>query len=383
MEMNTSFGGMKQIIMLLFVFSFVSTFFAYDFSRAYGYGETSVVIDANLSDSDISSLAGAFAPLVSIGGSPFIALTILSGAGSMLNSGSINAENVPFANTLMQLPISNTGVFVTLLLITITKFLLSLLSATKIFCDAILGKIENLAGTLCVAGGAFLVTSVSTVYAAEIVMANVGSAGIGSFILTNAIAFLSAVFAYGIYEAIKTMVASIDIFAFLFSSFPGATGVFTVVKHLTIGFYTWLAMVNPIVSAVIGIILVIIACLVFRAAKRQEIYYKRVYLIPFVNFLFRRGQKLPLVPKKLPRGVASEFNSVDICLESFFMNKTSKLYKREQCYFIRSGETNYIFKKRFFGKVIKFELSGDTYIEKPLVMRIIKIFHISYASIRK
>jgi len=80
------------------------------------------------------------------------------------------------------------------------------------------------------------------------------------------------------------------------------------------------------------------------------------------------------MPKKLPRGVATEFSDIDICVECFFMNKTSKLYKRERCYFIRSGDTNYIFKKRLFGKTVKMEISGDTYIEKPFVFRFLRIF---------
>jgi len=56
------------------------------------------------------------------------------------------------------------------------------------------------------------------------------------------------------------------------------------------------------------------------------------------------------------------------------MNKTSALYKREQCYFIRSENTNYLFKKRFFGKIIKIEVPHDAYIKKPFIFRFLKIF---------
>jgi hypothetical protein len=71
--------------------------------------------------------------------------------------------------------------------------------------------------------------------------------------------------------------------------------------------------------------------------------------------------------------VAKEFlNNIDICIECFFMNRVSEFYKRELCYFIRSEDKNYLFKKRLLGKTIKIEISGDVYVEK--CFRFIRIF---------
>ena len=56
------------------------------------------------------------------------------------------------------------------------------------------------------------------------------------------------------------------------------------------------------------------------------------------------------------------------CLEGFFMNRTTPFYKREICYFVRSNDVNYLFKKRLFGKKIKIELLDDTYIEKSTAL---------------
>jgi len=364
----------QKTILLLLVFSFAATFLACNFNAAHNLAGTPVASSGSLSPGDVSMLGGAFAPLVGIGSSPFIALTVLSGVGSLLNSGTINPDNIPFASALMQLPISYTGVFVTLLVITLAKFLLSMLSVSKVLCDATLGKLENMVGILCAAGGTFLVASATTVYASEIATSNLGSAGVGAIVLTYVISFAMAALAYAVYIVMKTMVAAIDVLAFLFSPIPGTTGLFTVIKHVVISLYTWVAVVNPIVSAVIGVICVVIACLVFRAAKRLELYYRRIYLIPFANAIFRKGLAVPLIPKKLPRGVAAEFDGVDICIECFFMNRTSGLYKRERCHFVRSGKSNYVFKKRLFGKTVKIELLGDVYIEKPAVFRFVRIF---------
>ena len=369
-----SVNKLPRVILLLLVCSWLSTFLALSFNTANAHSEIHVSGGSHITEGIISMLGEEFSSLVGIGGSPFIALTILSGVGSFLNSGKINPDILPFSDSLMSLPIANTGIFTILLIITIVKFLTSMLGVSKVLCDATLGKIENMIGTVCSVGGAFLLTSVTAAYAAEFASASTISVGAGIYLLTNVVAFLSAVFAFAVYTVTKTMLTALDVLAFLFSPLPGSTAFFTIAKHIILGTYMWVSVTNPAVSMVVGAILVIIACFVFRAAKRLELYYRKIYLVPFVNALFRRGHRIPIIPKKLPRGVAAEFSEIDMCIEGFFMNRTSNLYKRELCYFIKSGETNYIFKKRLFGKTIKFEIPSDTFIEKPFIFRFLRIF---------
>jgi hypothetical protein len=364
----------KRIILLLLVFSCIATYQAYNFNAVYAVSETPVEVGGGLSGDDISMLGGAFAPLVGLGGSPFIALTMLSGVGAFLNSGTINPDNIPFSNSLMSLPISSMSIFWILLAITAIKFLLSMIGASKVMCDATLGQIESLTGTVCAVGGAFLLTSVTTVYAADFATASVGSVGAGTYFLTNVIGFVSAVLAYIVYAVMRTMLAALDVLAFLFSPIPGSTALFTIAKHIIFSAYVWVSVTNPTASIVVGVVLVAIACFVFRAAKRLVFYYKKIYLIPFANALFRSGHRIPLIPKRLPRGVAMEFPNIDICIEGFFMNRAFGLYKRELCYFIKSGDTNYIFKKRLFGKTIKIEVPNEAFIEKPFIFRFLRIF---------
>jgi len=353
----------KYVIVLLFIFSFFSTSFS-------GYNNASSSVFTN---EEISNLGGAFAPLMGLSSSPFIALTILSGAGSLLNSGAINSVDIPYSEMLTQLPISTTGVFTFFLVITLAKFLLSLLGPTKILSDATLGKLENCVGIIASVGGTYILSSVTTVYAAETAGLGLGSNSLESYIITHVISFFLSVLAYVVYIVMKTMILAIDILAFLFSPIPGSNAVFTITKHTIIGFYTWYTLVNPIAASIVGLVCLIIAFFVFRAARRLELYYRKIYLIPFFNALFRRDFTVPLVPKKLPYGVAKEFlNNIDICIEGFFMNKVSKFYKRELCYFVRSEGKNYLFKKRFLGKIIKIDITGDVYIEK--CFRFIRIF---------
>jgi len=364
----------KRIILLLLVFSCIATFQEYSFNAAYASSTALIENSRSLTGDDISLLGGAFAPLVGLGGSPFITLTMLSGVGVFLNSGTINPYNIPFSDALMSLPISDMGIFVILLTVTAIIFLLSMIGASKIMCDATLGQIENLIGKVCAVGGAFLLASVTTVYASEVVMASMGSVCVGTYFLTNVIAFVSAVLAYMVYAVIRTMLSALDILAFMISPIPGSTALVTVVKHIVFSVYVWIAVTNPAVSMVVGVILVVIACFVFRSAKRLVLYYKRIYLIPFTNAIFRRRHRIPLIPKRLPRGVSAEFFNIELCIEGFFMNRALGFHKRELCYFIRSNETNFIFKKRLFGKAIKIEIPEETFIEKPFIFRFLRIF---------
>jgi hypothetical protein len=287
-------------------------------------------------------------------GSPFIALTMVSGAGSFLNSGTIDPANIPLSDLIMQLPISNFGVFVALLVVTLLKYFMSWVSASKILCDATLGKLENYTGTAIAAAGAFVVTSTTTVYAATMTQSTIGN-GFSSYLLTNIIAFVVSALAYIVYVVMKTMIRAIDILAFLASPIPGATALFTNIKYIVVSVFAWNALSNPYVTSILGILILIVAFYVFRAAKRIELYYRKIYLSPLTNKIFKR-YTVAVLPNKIPRTVSKEFNEISVCLECFFMNKTTPFYKRELCYFVRSNNVNYLFKKRLFGKKIKMEL---------------------------
>lgn len=386
MTKGSFYKSHRRIILLLVAFSCISTFMAFNFGTAYGLGigQTNT---GSLVGGDIAMMAGMFGPLVGLGGSPFIVLTMLSGAGALLNTGAINPDAIPLSGALMHLPISNFGIFITLLVITGAKFLLSIPVVSKIFCDTLIGVPEDLVGTICSIGGTFLLSSVTTVYAAEIATSAMGNVGMAAMVMTSVVSFITAALGYAVYAVMKTMVAAVGILAFLFSPIPGATGLYTVLKHAIVASYTWVTLTDPLVSSIIGVIFVAVACIVFAPAKRLETYYRRIYIIPFFNAIFRERHRIPLMPKKLPRGVAEILGhkGIEMCIESYFMNKTSALHKRERCYLVRAGEANYIFKKRLFGKIIQFELPEEVYIEKPRIFRFLRIFsdESMHASLRK
>jgi|GEM_PF-1152363 len=309
-------------------------------------------------------LGGIFAPLIAMSCSPFIALTILSGLGTFLNSGVVNPENIPLSDALMQLPISQSSFFIVLLIITLLKYGLSLLSKFKVLSDATLGKVEGWVGTICTIGGAFLIATATNVYASEALGA--ASSEIGAFapFLTNLIGVVVAALAYIVFFVIRTMMTAIGVLGLLVSPIPGLTGLITTLKHILVAIYTWISLANPAAASVIGLIILLAACLVFGKTRRLVTYYRRIYLIPFAGSIFRKDYTVPLMPRKIPRRVAEEFGDIEICIESFSQNRSTMLHKRERCLFVRAGGSNYIFKRRPLGKVIRIELSTETYVEK-------------------
>jgi hypothetical protein len=340
------------------------TFFISSSNRVYASPEVSYADNVILNSGNIQELSGVFAPLISMSSSPFLALTVLSGAGSLLNTGAIDASRIPNSNVLMQLPISRMDIFIVLLFITLLKALLSMISTSKVFCDATLGQIENFTGIVLTVMGTYLMTSATTVYAATAVSMGASNISFWSYLLTNVISFVLAALSYVVYIVMKTMIKAIDILAFLFSPLPGTTAFFTISKHIIVAAYSWLVLADPIIAANVGLLCLIIAFFVFRAARRLELYYRKIYLVPFLSAIFRSGHVISVLPTKIPRSVVKEFNDISICIEGFFMNKIVPFYKRELCYFVRSAGINYIFKKRFFGKMIKKELADEVYIEK-------------------
>ena len=372
--MNNEFCKKKlaRTILLIFIFSCISAYIAHNPSIVFGSGNATHTDGAALTADDVPLLSGALAPLIAMSSSPFIALTMVSGVGTFLNSGTIDPSTIPFANVVMSLPISHMGIFLALLAITAIQYFMCLMSASKILCDATLGKLENYVGTILAAGGTFVLTSTTTVYAATVTPTITdGNSGL-AYILTTIIAFIVSALAYVVYFVMKTMIRALDILTLLASPIPSATALFTNIKYIFVSIFAWNALSNPFVTSIFGILILIVAFLVFRAAKRIELYYRRIYLAPrlsaLLSVLFGRGYFVSVLPNKIPRSIAKEFENISVCLEGFFMNRTTPFYKREICYFVRSNDVNYLFKKRLFGKKIKIELLDDTYIEKSTAL---------------
>ena len=334
-----------------------SVYIIYGYHGVYGAAGTS----GGLQDMLVAGMPMVFTALVGMSCAPFLTLLIFSGAGNLLNTGLFSTEGIPFADILMGLPISETNVFVVLLVVTSLKIFVSLVGTGKIICDISVGRIEDLISAICVIGGPYLVATSVTVQGASL------SASGGSFFASGAAMLLSVIIpivAYGMYYVMKNLALAIDIAAFLASPIPGMAALFTIAKHMLVGTYVGLALINPTAMTVVGLIFFVVAVIVFNWARRLVRYYRKIYLVAFFNSIFRAGRYIPLVPARLPRRVAAEFKNVEICIPAFVMNRTPHFKKRDRCYLIRTGNVNYLYAGRLVGEPAKMVLPDDIYIEK-------------------
>ena len=342
----------------------LAVYIVYGYHGVYGTTGTS----GDLHNMLVAGMPMVFTALVGMSCAPFLTLLILSGAGNLLNTGLFNTDIIPFAEILMGLPISETNVFVVLLVITSLKIFVSLVGSGKIVCDISIGKIEELTGAICVIAGPYLVATSVTVHGASL------SAGGGLFVsgAARALSVIIPLVAYGLYYIMKNLASAIDIAAFLASPVPGVTALFTIAKHVLIGAYVGLALISPTAMTVVGLIFFVVAVIVFRWAQRLVRYYKKIYLAAFFKSTVLAGWPPPLVPARLPRGAAAEFNNVEICIPAFVMNNTPLIKKRDRCYLVRAGNGNYLFAGKMFGEPVKMKLPDGIYIEE--LFRFIRIF---------
>ena len=343
-------------VVLLTVLCF-TVYIIYGYHGVYG---TTGGTSGGLQDMLVAGMPMIFTALVGMSCAPFLTLLIFSGAGNLLNTGFFNTEGIPFADILMGLPISETNVFVVLLIVTSLKIFVSLVGTGKIICDVSVGKIEELTGAICVIAGPYLVATSVTVQGASL-------SATGGFFASGAVRVLSIIIplvAYGMYHVMKTLASAIDIAAFLAAPIPGVTALVTISKHLLVGAYVGLAILSPTAMTVVGLVFFVVAVIVFRWAQRLVRYYKKIYLVSFFKSTVLAGWPPPLVPARLPRRVAAEFENVEICIPAFVMNRTPFFKKRDRCYLVRAGGVNYLYASRLLGGPAKMVLPDDIYIEK-------------------
>lgn len=342
-----------------------------------GMGLESIeTMPAEWTDGFFKDLTGAFMPLVSMSGSPFLTLAILSSLGYFLKIGWIPADffGNAISDSLIHLPIANLFVMILLLVLTALRILLGMIAGTKILSDALLGKIEKFVGTLSIVVFVFLRVL------ATLEKGSTSTNGIvlqtqntGGYLMAVLLSVLISALAYLMYLVMRTTVSALDGLSLILAPIPGATAFFTIVKNAISLCYIGLAIVSPKVALAIGLFFLVIAVLVFRIARRMEKYYRSIYLTPLLRKIFNRPCRVGLMPEKLPSHARKEFSHIKLFLPVFVVNKNKelKLKKREKYTLVWADGKGWLY-RRFLLKKRKIEIEGSIYIEK--CFRFIRIF---------
>ncbi|MCL2356520.1 MAG: hypothetical protein FWC70_05065 [Defluviitaleaceae bacterium] len=337
-------------------------------------------------------LVGVFGPIIALASSPFIALTVLSGMGWLLNAEVIPAEWIPLAEPLMNLPISNLYFFIFMLVVVGIKYALGTTAASNLFNEATLKRVETFVGVFVCTVGTYMVTrDITTTEAlraagtdAAFTFARQGGLMAAQHVVSVGVSVAFAVIAFVKAGIVGLVNDALDAFAGMFLVFvPGGTFLYTNFRFVTVIGLTLIALFAPWIAAIFAGIIFIISVILARPAYRLQRYYKNIYAKPVFNFLFKT-YKPSLLPKKMPRAVAEEFSNPSICIEAYSAggiyelphSSSDSVYyvfkKRERCWFVREGDTNYIFVKRFLHAPRRLEITSPLCVEK--CFRFVKIF---------
>ena len=248
-------------------------------------------------------LAGSFAPFVAISTSPLLALSVISFLGAAMNAGWIDYTYVPMASVLLGLPISNFTVFVVLAIITVSKYLFDFSGLTKALCEVTLGKIEYYVGQVITVLGAFLITTGTVVYAMDTSPEQVSA-------VPTILGFILAVGYWALYMVIKTVIGTLD-FLYVLLPIPFLSMIISSIKNILVIGYTFITVFNPVLANVMGLVILLSCCLVFKRMVRLKRYYRNVYIYPVVRkILFKQ-------PRSVNRRAPKELKDKDICLDCY------------------------------------------------------------------
>ena len=373
------YGGYKRANASLVIFSFLLALITANFMAVHG-STGAYMTPGAFANVIVASAPTLFAALIGMSCVPFVVLTVLSGAGNLLNAGVIHADSIPLSETLMGLPISQFNIFIILLIITLLNWLLSLSSVSKFLCEMTIGKIESLVGLLTAIVGPYLVFTAVTVYASGITATPLAGGFIAPVATGIAVVFVPII-AFIIYYLVKTFISAINIAVSFFSLIPGMSAIYSTFKYIIIGLYAWLALFHPMIASFVGAIILLFAVIFFRWATRVIKYFRHIHLYPtlgaIVNSLFRMKREVALLPKRMPTGITSCFGKIDVCILAFIRNNTTPLRKWEHCYYVRADGANYLYKRRRFSKPIKIPFEGKGIIEEKKFAFVLKHLNIS------
>lgn len=228
-----------------------------------------------------------------------------------------------------------------------TKFLKSN-SGTKIFGMVSLGEIEKKLAVVfpIILGGIniYMILKYGNIDNSE----SVGNNDTFMIVFTVLLSIISVIVCY----IIKTVVGCIEVLQLSLSFIPGFSLFCEIVKSLFVIFLLWLSAINPTISIIINLIIISISAIVFKKCLSVTLYYRNIYLEPFLGKLGFRTQKSRINNKKVFNNICKWFGSEDIrLLIPVFSNKRNKDFKKYQMwYLVCLNDEIYLYRDALFKK---------------------------------
>ncbi len=276
----------------------------------------------------------ALGPLAPIALSPFFALTCMSGASMLAESGLLPSAITNNALLSKDSALNNGFVFAGLLALTVITALPKLTKVTKPLAQAV-DQIEGYSGIIAVVavqflsqmqfGGAGDAEKVAVVY----------QAGVFSFGFTTLLAAFSAINIF----VVNTVKFFFEVLTFL-SPFPFVDAAFEAANKAFAAFLVGLYVAYPWAAMLLNFLIFALALIVFAWAHRRVVYMRSVLGDPILGWLGERLLKRPkmtVVSTPLSRRTRALCPDATLVLKAFAGRGYLGVSRKARGYLVQSG----------------------------------------------
>ena len=299
-------------------------------------------------------------PLAPVAMSPFFALTFMSGASLMADSGMLPDAVAKNALLGHGSPLNNGFVFAGLLGLTALTTLPKLTKVTKPFAQAI-DQVEAHSGIvaiLAVQGLSRL--NLGEDVGQEVAGAVVIQAGFVSFTMGTALMVMSAINVF----VVNTVKFFFEMMIFL-SPFPTVDAIFEAANKALVGALMAIYVWSPWVATVINLAIFAVSLLIFAWVRRRVIYLRAVFGDPILGWMaekiFRRP-KPTLTSTRLTGVLAQLYPDPTLVLKAFAAKRFGGLRMKTRGFLVQAEGKLAFVQRRFLRapRVVPLPVAGHT-----------------------
>ena len=321
--------------------------------------------------------AGVFSTAVTCSVNPSATMAILAIFGSIENAATYTdnpvmikiadfLNGIPVIREKGNTPVSNPYAAALLVVIAIAWIVVHSTAVSEFLAKWVsMDKVDRICNSIYIAGISFLPLVSNDALAANppggksaeavskasalIVRAAPAKPGIGSYILSAAVAVVVIILGNCVYSCVsnwETIVAAIPV--------KGTSLIWQIVKaFIHIGLLL-LQMFAPVVSFIVSIHLIVACIFLFRILKRTAQYYKDIYVDAILSKVFKRNKPVSVIEKRVPRKLKKLYPSMEMAISLYTFHGYACLAKRSRVWLIKEGD--------------KVELVYNRLIRKPFVV---------------
>lgn len=300
--------------------------------------------------------ADIIGPLAPVALSPFFALTCLSGASLLADSGLLPDRLAKSAVVNSSSPLRNGTVFVGLLALTLLTAAPKLTKVTKPLAMAA-DQLENYSGIVAVMAVQFL-SQVNLGESAVVSGDAVAQAGLVDATVGYVLMAFSAINLF----VINTVKFFFETLTWL-SPFPMVDAVFEAMNKGFAAFLLGVYMFNPMLAMAINLVLFLICLMIFGWIHRRAVFFRMALGDPLFGWIGRLlffRKRATAKSTRVPRSIIKELGEPSLALLAFSSRRMKGVPSKARGYLIEASDRAYFIRLRFLRSPIIVEIPDHT-----------------------